>query len=141
MKTYARISKGCVAELFCTEGDIGEMFHSSFVWVDVSGLDEFPEYGWEAVEKDGGWRFSKHASPPSSDEQLKAEAVARRDMYMNAANEATIGMADAYIAGFLNEADTAKYKEFAVYKLALNKINQQPGFPGTINWPISPLII
>ncbi|WP_434672710.1 tail fiber assembly protein [Pseudomonas sp. R1-15] len=138
MKTYARIYKGRVAELFCTEGNIGEMFHPSFVWVDVSGLDNFPEYRWEAVEQDGGWKFSKYVSPPSSEEQLKAEAMAQRDIYMEAANEATIGMADAYIAGFLNEADTAKFKAFAVYKLALNKINQQPGFPGAISWPISP---
>nr|WP_223464830.1 phage tail assembly chaperone [Pseudomonas sp. GL-RE-26] len=55
-----------------------------------------------------------------------------------AANEATMGMADAYIAGILNEADTARFKLFAAYKLALSKIGQQSGFPATISWPEIP---
>jgi len=138
MKTYARVSNGRVAELFATAGDIGEMFHPSFVWIDVTDFEVAPEYGWLAIENDGAWAFSEYVSPPLTDAQLKAEALVQRDADMALANAATNGMADAYIAGILNEADTAKFKLFAAYKLALNKIDQQPGFPVCISWPEPP---
>ncbi|NUT73517.1 hypothetical protein HNO86_00530 [Pseudomonas sp. C1C7] len=138
MKTYARIYDGHVVEIFSTDGNIAEMFHSSFVWVDVSEEEISPEYGWVAVENDGGWDFSEYVTPPPTDAQLKAEVLAQRDAYIMAANEATMGMADAYIAGILNEADTARFKLFAAYKLSLSKITQQPGFPATISWPEMP---
>lgn len=67
-----------------------------------------------------------------------AEAERQRNLLMEKANQATIGMADAFIAGILSSADTKTFKAFAAYKLALSKIDQQPGYPTTVDWPVSP---
>lgn len=67
-----------------------------------------------------------------------AQAELQRSLLMEKANQATAGMADAFIAGLLNSADTKTFKAFAAYKLALSKIDQQPGYPTTIDWPTSP---
>jgi hypothetical protein len=67
-----------------------------------------------------------------------AAAKAQRNQLLDAANQATAGMADAYIAGLLDKPTTTLYKAFAAYKVALSKIEEQPGFPTTIDWPTSP---
>lgn len=66
------------------------------------------------------------------------QAELQRNQLMEKANQATAGMTDAFIAGLLNSADTKTFKAFAAYKLALSKIDQQPGYPTTIDWPTSP---
>jgi hypothetical protein len=40
--------------------------------------------------------------------------------------------------GLLNEIDTATFKSYAAYKLALNKIDKQVGYPQTIERPVAP---
>lgn len=65
-------------------------------------------------------------------------AKAQRDTLVRAANQATVGMTDAFIAGLLSDEDTMTFKAFAAYKLALSKIEQQPGYPTSIDWPTSP---
>ncbi|MGF6405793.1 hypothetical protein QF020_003495 [Pseudomonas frederiksbergensis] len=47
-------------------------------------------------------------------------------------------MADAFLADLISGADKAMFKAYAAYKLALNKIDQQPGYPATVDWPIAP---
>jgi len=37
MRTYARIEDGRVAEFISTASDIRQLFHPSFVWVDLAG--------------------------------------------------------------------------------------------------------
>ncbi|MFJ4444755.1 hypothetical protein ACIPZ8_22040 [Pseudomonas sp. NPDC089422] len=58
---------------------------------------------------------------------------------MSVANESTLGMADAFVADLLSPEEILKFKEYAKYKLLLNKIVEQPGFPTAINWPTSPV--
>ncbi|MCI0994117.1 tail fiber assembly protein [Pseudomonas sp. ICMP22404] len=130
---YARIENGRVIELFETDGDITEMFHPSLIWVGVpEGLGV--AQGWSCL--DGV--FSAPLPVVPTVEELKTAAMARRNLLLAAANDATAGMADAYIAGLLDMTDTVRFKAFATYKLALNKIDQQSGFPATISWPEPP---
>jgi hypothetical protein len=138
MRTYANIDEGVVQYLLDTDGDITEMFHSDMIWVDVSSVSTSPAEGWTAVEADGIWTFAAPVPPVPTDADLKATAMTQRDALLSAAGEATAGMADAYIAGLLDAADTATFKTYAAYKLALNKIEQQPGYPAAIDWPIAP---
>ena len=138
MKKYARIYNESVVEFFETDDDITQMFHPDFIWVDITDMTEPPAEGWAAAESDGTWAFSAPEVVPPTLEELKASALAQRDALLAAANESTAGMADAYIAGLLDEADTATFKAYATYKLALNKINTQPGYPATIKWPTFP---
>ncbi|MBD8125853.1 hypothetical protein [Pantoea agglomerans] len=46
MKTYARVERKIVQELFTTDGNIKELFHPSMQWVDVTGLKQEPSEGW-----------------------------------------------------------------------------------------------
>ena len=65
-------------------------------------------------------------------------AVVKRDTLLADADKATAGMADAYIAGLLDEAETLRFKSYAAYKLALRNIDQQIGYPTEIEWPVIP---
>jgi hypothetical protein len=67
-----------------------------------------------------------------------ASVQAQRNQLLEAANKATVGMTDAYIAGLLSQEDEVTFKAFATYKVALAKIEKQPGYPDTIDWPTSP---
>jgi len=138
MHTYARVSDGLVHELFSTEGDITEMFHPDLIWVDITRQDPAPVVGWSATESADGWLLSEPVVPPPTDAELKLEAMAQRDVLLSIADEATVGMADAFIAGLLEDDDVARFKAFAAYKLALNKIDKQPRYPQEIFWPLAP---
>jgi hypothetical protein len=138
MKTYANIGDGVVQYLLPTDGDITEMFHPDMVWVDVTDAIPPIASGWTAVEIDGVWSFAAQARPVLTDAELRAAALAQRDALLAQANEATAGMADAFLADLLSDADRVMFKAYAVYKLALNKIDQQPGYPTTVDWPTSP---
>ncbi|WP_185752780.1 tail fiber assembly protein [Pseudomonas fluorescens] len=138
MKTYANIADGVVQYLLPTDGDIAEMFHPDMIWVDVTEVVSAPVAGWTAVEADGAWSFAAPVPPVLTDAELKAAALSQRDALLSQANEATAGMADAFLADLLSDADKAMFKAYAAYKLALNKIDKQPGYPTTITWPTSP---
>ncbi len=57
MKTYARIEKGVVAEIFETDKDIRTLFHGSLHWVEVTG-------GAAAIgDRPEGGRFVRPARP------------------------------------------------------------------------------
>lgn len=138
MKTYANIADGVVQYLLPTDGDITEMFHPDMIWVDVTDVIPPISSGWTAVEFGGAWSFAAPVPPVPTDDELKEAALSQRDALLNQANEATAGMADAFLADLLSDADKAMFKAYAAYKLALNKIDKQPGYPTTIDWPTLP---
>ncbi|MGY3172445.1 type II secretory pathway component PulL [Pseudomonas sp. TE12234] len=138
MKTYANIAAGVVQYLLPTDGDITEMFHPDMIWVDVTDAIPPIEAGWTAVKIESVWSFAAPVAPVLTDAELRAAALAQRDALLAQANEATAGMADAYLADLLSDAERAMFKAYAIYKLALNKIDKQPGYPATIEWPTSP---
>lgn len=135
---YALILSGRVHEIFETDDDITSMFHPDLVWVNISKMTPEPEEGWTATQEDGRWLLAEPFVVPPTVEQLKAAAIAQRDFLLAEAEEAVAGMADAFIAGLLDEADVAKFKAYAVYKLALNKVDTQKGYPEIIDWPFRP---
>lgn len=62
-------------------------------------------------------------------------SAAKQGALMASATAATVGMSDAYVAGLLNSADAATFKEWAAYKLALSKVNLTQSSPA---WPTPP---
>ncbi|PRB55364.1 hypothetical protein CQ009_15695 [Pseudomonas sp. MYb2] len=98
-------------------------------------------------ERDGIWKWTdgkvtKHALPNASqlvESEQRALALARRDELLAEADQQTVGMADAYIAGLLDADDMQRFKAFATYKLALNKIDRQPDYPQSVDWPVLPV--
>ncbi|WP_439851165.1 phage tail assembly chaperone [Pseudomonas syringae] len=65
-------------------------------------------------------------------------AAAERDQLLVAADKATAGMSDAFIAGLLSEDEITLFRSFASYKLALRNIERQPDYPSFIDWPAIP---
>lgn len=49
MKTYARIERDTIQELFTTDSNIKELFHPSMHWVDVTGLTPKPSEDWRYI--------------------------------------------------------------------------------------------
>ncbi|EJM65573.1 hypothetical protein PMI30_03161 [Pseudomonas sp. GM50] len=60
MRTYARIVKNTVVELFSTEGNMAEMFHPDLLWVDITDVTPAPQLEWTANFGTLGWLYSPH---------------------------------------------------------------------------------
>jgi hypothetical protein len=138
MKNYARIYDGSVIELFSTDRIISEMFHPDMIWVDISDMSPAPVVGWTAEFIDDVWSIKAPVKADPTVEELKLAATNQRDTLMSLANAATDGLGDAYMIGILDTDDTAFFKEYAAYKLALVNIEKQPGYPKKIIWPMAP---
>lgn len=140
MATFARIQDGIVAEIIepLLDGDgnefsMGLRFIPEIVatLVDVSGINPQPVEGWTY----DGNVFAAYVSPPLTPDQILAANFAQRTMLMTAADTATIGMADAFLAGLLDDTDATKFKAWAAYKLALSKVDCSVTSPV---WPAPP---
>ncbi|MCU1722436.1 tail fiber assembly protein [Pseudomonas sp. 5P_5.1_Bac1] len=94
-------------------------------------------------ETDGEWRLGadgiyKAELPPPSTESLVAAAIAQRDVLMR---EATLRMAplqDATALGKSTAEEDAALRLLMLYRVDLNRIEQQPDYPGAIAWPALP---
>lgn len=73
--------------------------------------------------------------PPLSGDALIAYNTSERDQLLQQAAQATLGMADAFVAGLLDDADTAKFKAWAQYQLAVRKVDLTQASPV---WPSAP---
>lgn len=131
MKNYARIDESIVVELLSTDGDITEMFHPDLIWVEIFD-DTFPAIGWSF--QDGV--FSP--PPPPTSEQLEAAALERRDNLMQWATQQIGPLQDAVDLDEATAEETAKLKAWKQYRVALNRLNQQVGWPTNIQWPTAP---
>lgn len=76
--------------------------------------------------------------PPPSSEQQAASASALRTHLLQAAATAIAPLQDAVDIGMATEAEQTKLNAWKVYRVLLNRIEQQPGYPHTIEWPASP---
>lgn len=138
MRNYAYIAAGVVQYIQPTDDDITTLFHEDMTWVDVTDMSPAPAERWTAVEVDGIWELAPPSPPVLTDDELKVAVLAQRDALITTANEATAGMADAYVADLLSAEEVVTFKAYAAYKLALNKITKQPGYPRKITWPKPP---
>ena len=133
---------------FDAQGELLGRYDSAIhLQIPVSAVEISEELFLRTIEeRDGIWRYTdgkvtKHALPNTSqmiDGERRAAALARRDELLAEADQQTVGMADAYIAGLLEADDMQRFKAYAIYKLALNKIDKQPGYPHDVVWPDLP---
>jgi len=66
--------------------------------------------------------------------QVVAQAAARRA----AADSAIDPLQDAVDLEEATEAEAAELKAWKKYRVALNRVPDQPGYPDTIDWPVPP---
>ncbi|KVT65701.1 hypothetical protein WK55_31635 [Burkholderia ubonensis] len=148
MKTYAHIQSNVVAEIIppitreivaddggvqIVEVPITDRFHPNIVQslVDVTDVSPAPDVNWTY----DGAAFSAPRPPTLSANEVLAANTLQRDALLAAADEATAGMIDAYVAGLLDPADEEKFKAFAAYKLSLAKVDMTAVAPV---WPVQP---
>ncbi|TBU78169.1 tail fiber assembly protein [Phytopseudomonas daroniae] len=76
--------------------------------------------------------------PPPSTEQLAASVLAKRSNLLQGATQAIAPLQDAVDLGESTAEEDAALTAWKRYRVALNRIEQQPGYPHTIEWPASP---
>ena len=75
--------------------------------------------------------------PPTAEEARKS-ALFERDRLLVTAAIRIAPLQDAVDLGDATPADEANLKKWKQYRVALNRIDQQAGFPEIIEWPLSP---
>lgn len=68
----------------------------------------------------------------------RSEALSQRDTRLQAASSRMAPFQDAVDLGDATEAEAALLLEWKRYRVALSRIEEQPGFPLDIEWPSMP---
>lgn len=80
-----------------------------------------------------------HLAPtPLTIEQQAAAAMAERDSLLQAAGLRMAPLQDAVDLDEATEAEAAALKEWKRYRVALNRLPDQAGYPAEIDWPTPP---
>lgn len=75
--------------------------------------------------------------PPTYDEQI-ALAMAQRDLLLTLAAIRIAPLQDAVDLDESTSDEVALLKLWKQYRIALNRVEQQAGYPAEIDWPLSP---
>lgn len=76
--------------------------------------------------------------PPATAEELVKVAIDKRDQLLVSAANRMGPLQDAIDEAVATADDVADLKRWKQYRIALNRIAQQEGFPADIDWPLSP---
>jgi Caudovirales tail fibre assembly protein. len=76
--------------------------------------------------------------PPATQEQLSSSALSMRDDLLRAAALHVAPLKDAVDIGEATAAEEQQLLAWKKYRVALNRITEQPGFPTVIEWPDMP---
>ena len=156
MKNYAQISEGRVvalipgilADIDMMEPDgegglvcavpageeipIEKRYHSGF----VAALVAVPAGADVAIgDSFDGQAFGPPPEPPP---MTAAQALAQRAAMRSVADAAIAPLEDAIDLDIETPEDIEALTAWKQYRVALNRIEQQPGFPGAIEWPVAP---
>jgi len=109
--------------------------------VEVSDADETLirdglSSGCSISIKDGQWIATP--APPPTDEQLIAAAIFQRDLLLARATTAIAPLEDAIELDLATAVETALLKAWKRYRVDLNRIQSQSGYPKVIDWPQPP---
>ncbi len=129
MNIYARIVSSTVMETFSTDGDITELCH--------------PDIVWEACgpEVKVGWRLEDGVffpPPPPTVEEIAIEQRALRDELLRVAGLRIAPLQDAVDLSEATEEETLLLMQWKQYRVHLNRLETQPGWPVQIKWPVAP---
>lgn len=103
--------------------------------------------GWRAVSAsadvcDDEW-YCTDTPPepiqlPSAPEEMLMAAKARRDQLLASATNRMGPLQDAIDEGVATPEEVARLRLWKQYRIALNRIEHQDGFPATVLWPVVP---
>ncbi|NWD73268.1 tail fiber assembly protein [Pseudomonas gingeri] len=84
-------------------------------------------------------RTAQAAAAAPTPEQVLQVANAKRDDLLSVAALRLAPLQDAVDLDTATDADTTNLKLWKQYRVAVNRVPEQPGFPTTINWPAPPV--
>jgi len=103
--------------------------------------------GWRSVDGEADllpdeW-YTQSAPPdpvplPPTLGELTLSAKSKRDLLLTAASNRMGPFQDAVDLDEATADETVMLKKWKQYRIALNRIEQQPTFPTDIQWPVSP---
>lgn len=83
---------------------------------------------------DDSWKLDENEEL----EAIIAQAHADRDRLLGVAAIRIAPLQDAVDGDEATDAEIVLLKKWKQYRIAVNRINQQPGFPRNITWPVEP---
>ena len=98
------------------------------------GLTQVPRPSAYHIWEDGAWRLDEVAEAKA----LKLQAENKRDELLQQAAIRIAPLQDAADLGEATDADTANLALWRRYRIAVNRVPDQPKFPSTISWPSPP---
>ncbi|WP_449103619.1 tail fiber assembly protein [Pseudomonas veronii] len=90
-----------------------------------------PYYKWV----DGDWKIDNAAEMDAP----KYQALAARDALLVEATMRIAPLQDAVDLGDASPEEQVELEDWKRYRISLNRIQLQPGFPKSIDWPTTPL--
>lgn len=102
-------------------------------WVSVGGPDDVGPDAWYSPKQPP----PTYPRPPTREES--AESVREsRDLLLSMAANRMGPLRDAVDTDSATTEEVERLKRWQLYRIALNRIEQQEGFPTDIQWPESP---
>lgn len=90
------------------------------------------------VWKNGGWWIDPEAEEELAYDALKKQADSKIISLLQAASEAIAPLQDAVDLGMATDEEAGMLVEWKKYRVLLNRVAAQPGFPREVEWPIEP---
>lgn len=113
--------------------DGAEVLHEAFGAIP-KGLTDVPRPSALHVWSGSGWVVDAGLAA----EEAIAKAIFERDSLLALAAVRIAPLADAVDLGDASDEDVISLKKWKQYRVALNRINQQAGYPTQIEWPEEP---
>lgn len=110
-------------------------FHPDFVAELVSVPDDVTVSPGDSFD---GTTFGPPPLPPVPPPPTAAEVLVQRDALLALATVRIAPLQDAVDLDEATSAEVAALKVWKQYRVLLNRIEQQPGFPATVDWPKAP---
>jgi len=113
---------------------------SIYAYESDGSQDAYIDPSFELLDDDGlaAARAAQALANAPTPEQVLAEANAQRDLLLTVAGLRVAPLQDAVDLDIATASDTANLKLWKQYRVAVNRVSEQPGFPATINWPAPP---
>ncbi len=123
MKYYIDRTSG---EVFAYESDGSQ---DDFI---KDGLKRLTDKEWAKIRKE------QEAALAPTPEQVLLDANAQRDRLLVVAGLRIAPLQDAMDLGDALKDEETELKAWKQYRVALNRVQLQPGFPAAIDWPSEP---
>jgi hypothetical protein len=107
-------------------------FAPDLVIVEITGSAPMPEEGWVF----DGEAFLR--PPPPSREEIIARIQGRVSVERKHADDAVAPLQDALDIDEITPEELLALKAWKKYRVELNRIPDQPGYPDAVAWPVAP---